>query len=677
MLIGAGCKKPAIISIPNPKKEEVFTYGDFKAPPANPMVVEALKLEEQTALKQPDPRDDLRKLCSRSMATGPDAGLQFIRRAQKHLAGKKLPPNKYLFFGQLAALASPHDIKLRDELLILAIEEVKQLLADDGLWKAPPVPPNATPYGNPQQAFDAQKTLLQLEVRLWRILLDNPTDRRKAIGQLRDLLASPETRVCFPPCAVRSCGEDLRKYAANIDPALLLSAWPEADKEERANFCYHAAHDRHQAGLRDRFTQFLIRHGAPRPPETIKRRLELLQHYDIDEAISEVRKLPYERNSYPSDADRRLLPSMLRTLARMNPERAIELAKSEPDPLLSEACKFQVANAVVRQHPEKLEWAMPAAGEQGDAIRSLAVVAFAQHGEIDKARVYLRQIADPQQRVAAQIHMAFAATKLTKQDRVAEAQQAVDAALTTGQIRLDAGLLHLLYWLDPAVGSNALRRILRVASPTQLERFATALGEAPAADMLLLYQTAKAGGVDALGKFPRCYQQLAKAAPEFALKAIADLPENVRPEARVWAACGLASHDLKRAQEFVASTAKDGYRPSFDELASHYLAAHPDKLAELRDKMSMQFIAQAAQMALLQTEKGEGFFEILRGLDARQADFVASHISSQGFYKELANAIYEKLKQHADAGPAIQKLANNCRLLAEKTRYSWDWEADR
>ncbi len=141
-----------------------------------------------------DPRELLFELLRSAVHVDPAKGCERVRQAMAELPKRELSPQRRNLWGSLATDVAPWDLKLRDELLSLAIADGRRALADGALWVEKPEPPGTISRTNHERVSEYQKGTLYFEVRLWQAILDRRVDRAATVDRIAVLVEDARTK---------------------------------------------------------------------------------------------------------------------------------------------------------------------------------------------------------------------------------------------------------------------------------------------------------------------------------------------------------------------------------------------------------------------------------------------------------------------------------------------------
>jgi hypothetical protein len=132
----------------------------------------------------------------------------------------------------LAMFVQDADPKFRDELLQRAIVDADRALAEPKLWVPPP---GTRVRGNSAGQWAADKQILSLNQRLWRILLEERGDENAALAKISAIVEEGR-KFYYPSDARRNAGYFVVLELTRQAPKLLERLPPEVYRPEAATF---------------------------------------------------------------------------------------------------------------------------------------------------------------------------------------------------------------------------------------------------------------------------------------------------------------------------------------------------------------------------------------------------------------------------------------------------------
>lgn len=292
-----------------------------------------------------DPRSALAELVRTAAQVDPVRACDRIRTVSLRLQKLKLPPARNVTWDWFAVAAAPQDRELRDALLRLAVAHAGRSLADTELWKPDPVPPGVVPFGDPRNLREFERQMLEYSVSLWQAILEQRTNRGKAIELTKKLLGDSKRKGLISlGCISRSYDYTLAEDLTGLDAELFLAAmsdvWP---KKTLAQFCTSRAYSRWLDYQRDAFTGTLARYAVENGAASGDV-MRVHARYEFQKALDESRK--------------GVLKLPIDELAWHDPDAALAIAEKEPDETQRRGMIDMVSQVWAYKRPEQIERAI-------------------------------------------------------------------------------------------------------------------------------------------------------------------------------------------------------------------------------------------------------------------------------------------------------------------------------
>jgi hypothetical protein len=293
----------------------------------------------------PDPREPLAELIRRAAEVDPVRACDRIRTASVRLQKRTLPPARRVMWDSFAVAAAAQDRELRDALLRLAVAHAGRSLAEADLWLPDPVPPGGFPLSNPRKLREFERQMLEYSVRLWKAILEQRTDRAKAIELTRTLLADAKLKgLIWLGCIGRTYDGDLTEDLSSLDADLFLAVmsdvWP---KRDLALVYGSRAYSRWLNYQRDAFTGILTKYAVENGAASGDV-MRIHNRYEFQQALEQSRK------------GELVLP--IDELAWHDPDAALAIAEKELNEDKRRGLIDMVARVWAYKRPEQIERAI-------------------------------------------------------------------------------------------------------------------------------------------------------------------------------------------------------------------------------------------------------------------------------------------------------------------------------
>jgi hypothetical protein len=284
-------------------------------------------LEKQQSEPAKPSGDDHRRIVKTAVAAvkvDPRKAVRVVRDALKTLDAQQRAPERRIWLADLAKIAAPHDVDLRDGLLKRAILDGRRALKEASLWKAKPLPKGVVPFQDPQQALDQERQRLAFSIELWSIIWEKREDRESAVVWLDGLLKRAKAKGYWGSCVQRTYERTLLDDLAQFDPELMISAGSKRMKPKYlGHVCGWIAYSRHLNGFRDRISKKLMTYAARHTTLTTGQ-IAIVLYYDRKVYLDVVTKLQQQ-----GDSGR--FATTIEEFARTDPKAALMVAEREKD----------------------------------------------------------------------------------------------------------------------------------------------------------------------------------------------------------------------------------------------------------------------------------------------------------------------------------------------------------